>query len=127
MLKRGIACASATILAQADQDRCKFKSEYFSEFDLNPASKIDGEAYNTDDVAKNRDFEFNFCEPLDGFTDKYAVMTIPSEIQNGSDEKVYFGGEATTAAYLDAYNEARLTGSRGEGNVRGVKLTYTSD
>ena len=37
-----------------------------------------------------------------------------------------FGGKPEITPYLDAYGP-NITGSRGEGNVRGVKLVYESE
>ena len=44
-------------------DFCKFKSDYFTEFDINPLTKLNGEIYSFTDI--NRKFEFNICEPLE--------------------------------------------------------------
>ena len=46
-----------------ETDQCKFKSDYFTEFDINPLTKLNGEIYSFSDI--NRNFEFNICEPLE--------------------------------------------------------------
>ena len=47
------------------KDLCKFKSDYFSEFDLNPLTKPDGSYYSNGNLDDNlRLIEFNICEPI---------------------------------------------------------------
>ena len=52
-------------LANADDrsnEECKFKSQYFAEFDLTPLTKTDGNLYTTEEMTFVKLFEFNFCE-----------------------------------------------------------------
>ena len=103
-----------------ETDSCVFESKYFSSFDLNPVTKPAGEdLYNTEDVAFIRNFQFNLCENMDGT--EFNVLMTESESQ----QEIYFGGEHVIEPYLQSYG-AKISGSRGLGNVRGVKLTYSS-
>ena len=54
------------VKSTANNSSCKFKSNYFSEFDLNPVAKIDGSLYTTEELTFRRMFRFNLCEPDDG-------------------------------------------------------------
>ena len=61
-------------------DECKFKSDYFSDFDLTPLTRPteDGSLpYTTENIAFLRDFQFNFCEYLPD-TESFAIMTDPA-------------------------------------------------
>ena len=110
------------VSSAAENSQCKFKSDYFSEFDLNPVAKTDGSVYATDGLTFRQLFEFNVCETIDGTEDKYARMTILE-----TSEEVEFGGDPSSIEpYLEPYG-TQIFGSRGDGHVHGVRLTYASD
>ena len=107
--------------ANARQEWCHFKENYFAEFNLKNLTKTDGEFYTTENMTFIKQFEFNLCEYMPD-TEYYARMI---DI-NSDKETVIFKSEPKKKAYLDAYG-AHISGNRGQGEVRGVMLTYDSD
>ena len=106
---------------------CKFKTQYFAEFDLTWLTKpITSELYTTNEVNSERDYMFNFCEFVPGRAEEkvYARMTNPDK---PNEAEVVFGGEPLKIdPYLDAYY-TKISGARTKGMVRGVRVTYGSN
>ena len=116
--------ASEVIKFTEEGDQCKFKADYFSEFDINPLTKCDTDDFYTsgEDPVFSNTFEFNVCADLPGAP--VGIHVRSSNRETG--EEILYGGEPTIYPYLDAYS-TKITGSRGEGNVRGVKFRYESE
>ena len=106
-----------------DGNLCKFKAEYFSEFDINPLTKPDAaDFYHYSPTIVLDSFDFNICADLPGAPADVHVRQYDSS----TEAEVLYGGKPEIEPYLYAYS-AKITGSRGEGNVRGVKFTYQSE
>ena len=57
---------SASVKFTDENDPCKFKSDYFSEFDLNQLTKPDDQFYSNVDTAYLKQIKFNLCADLPG-------------------------------------------------------------